>query len=98
MPRRSRGKLPRVPAAPDILYPKPVGQEGRHVDDDEALEIIMGEKRPSIKAPRAIQDLGICDILQEGTELCAPRWSKDDGIMLMPQTRRCKTTTLYYKR
>src|SRR3989344_5916552 len=75
MARRSIGKTPRVPATPDILH---LGKEQEEIEmnPEMALEIIIGDGKPDIKAPRFVQDLGIGGVLQEGTELCIPEWSK----------------------
>lgn len=68
--------MPRVPATPDLLHPW-VEQEEIEIDEEMALEIILGEDRPTIKSPRFVMDLGIGGVLQEGTELCIPKWSKE---------------------
>src|SRR3989344_3635356 len=75
MPRRSRGKISRVPKVPDILHPTLIELDKEYTNEEDTLEIIVGEK-PSIKGPRFVQDLGMDKILQQGTELSFPNWKQ----------------------
>ncbi len=88
MSRRSKGKIPIVPAVPDILHPKPVGQEEAEFDEEDRLEAIARKEElreirqirgePLVEGPRFVHDLGIGNLLQECTELCIPQWSKKE--------------------